>query len=96
MIGASSDSMKSYHHKDGKLEIKTGGKTTLKSIMEQAELFDPDTGPSFNKDDFNSNFLSPNSPLPNRCFSPMSVNGAGRSKYNGSVNSPMQSLNNTL
>ena len=52
--------------------------------MEQAELFDPDTGPTFNKDDFKSKFLSPNSPLPKRCFSPMSLNGAGRSKYNGS------------
>ena len=70
-MGASSDSMKSHHRRDGKLDIKTGGKITLKSIMEKAELLDPDTGPIFNKDDFNSNFLSPNSPLPKKCFSPI-------------------------
>jgi len=69
MMGSTPDNTK-YNGKVQKLDIKPGYKTTtknLQSIMEQVELFDPDTGPQFNIDDFNPNlnFTSPNSPLAN-------------------------------
>ena len=46
--------------------------------MEQAELLDPDTGPSlFPKTDINFNI--PNSICISRTFSPMSANGSRKS-----------------